>query len=229
MTDTPTLDDIAFQLAETNVLSQSSEELRKELKSEFFKLVNDEVEDDLATKTIVIPDGLDAEEYVDQYHGDWKIYHQEDQEVVLIEKPESKPFEIVVQTFDEDGDPIVVQDKKGKEALGFVVSRSIRVATPIVDYKRLESEDHDLYLRLTDEPVVPPYIDELLNWFCDTQRNNRTIEELRADWLEDNPQPRPIKEDAKLIDLAKLKKSYLIQPPSTAVLNVRLAKEDEVG
>lgn len=232
-----TLEELGFQLAEANTLNQTTEDLRKDLKNQFFSLIDEEVANERATKTISIPDGYTASEFVSKYYGDWEIHHQDKEDpsrVVLIEKASIRPFEIVVQGFDEDGNPLVVEDRKGKEALGYVVSRNIRTATPIIDYKRIKEEDPELYLRTTDDPKTPPYVVEVLDWVSGVQFGPGTEKaalhsiELESMWLDENPQPRPIKEDISVKDLAKLQKNYLIRPASTVVLNVRLAKEDEV-
>lgn len=228
-----TIEEVAFDLAETNELSKYSKEERDKLRDAFFSLANEEVQ--CASKTVVVPDWVtDVKDYVARYHGDWihdpSSFDDTSRKLILTEKPSGKEFSIVVTPGDEEE---LVVNSKGKEGLGFVVTRSIRTTTPSFDLDRVATHDPDLYARITDNPSIPPYVHEVLTWVCssdDSIAPGLNISRLEKDWLSANPQSRPLKaeEEIKLGDKAKLKKHYLISPASTSVLNVRLAKEEEL-
>lgn len=140
------LDELAEEVghchAESGILKTELEKLRKRF---FAALSNKHKAVDRPMKTVYTEetDPIKAEEFVLQYHPGWKITDN---------RPAGKGRKFILeQDPDLIGDTVVTGDP---ETPGYVVTRTIRSGTTMIDLDRLKVEQPELYNDVTELPQV---------------------------------------------------------------------------
>lgn len=132
---------ITTKLGSAHATSKKAEKELKESRSEFFVAVDDEIVENetLARQTISVPEGLDAEAYVKQFHPGWRVVDSGSKAhtYIIEEDPAFKKF---VYVNHEDGN---------------VYRRNVSQAGPSLDDDRLKEENPELWKRITEVKVVP--------------------------------------------------------------------------
>jgi hypothetical protein len=221
----PDVHEIAASLGEVYFIAKDAKAEQEDLRLDFFAAAAKAHEaKGLAQKTVEVPSGVDAMAYAEQYYPGWKaidVPHEhtlgENPHVMMVEDPDAKPWQEVIQT------PEPVVDAKGKEHPGYVVSKTIRSGSALVDDERLKTENPDLYYEITELPGFTLYADLVAQF---TEWNQDELEM----WLEDHGVERVMK-SIKSLTLEQIDaiKPYVYEAPKSSVLNVRYAKEDEQG
>lgn len=214
----PDVHEIASNLGEVYFIAKDAKAEQEDLRLEFFKAAAEAHEaKGLGQKTVEVPKGSDAATYAVQYNAGWRVKQVEGERVLLEEDPDAKAWQEVIRT------PEPVVDAKGKEHPGYVVSKTIRSGSALVDDERLKVENSDLYYEITELPGFALYADLVAQF---TEWNQDELEM----WLEDHGVERVMKSIKSLtpeqIDAIK---PYVYEAPKSSVLNVRYAKEDEQG
>lgn len=215
--------EIGSELGEIYYIHKDAGDELKDLRLEFFVAAKVAKElEPLARKTVAVPEGLDPDDaraYALKYNSGYRVVEDQDDEtdkLVLEEDPDLIPHTIVIAV---DGG---VVDSDGKEHPGYVVTKTIRSGAQLLDDERLREEDPDLWEDVTEIPnyeylyalLVQAGVDEE---DVDTQIANSGIERVPI-----HPDKLSRKQMAEVAD-------YLYEGAKTKALNVRYAKEEELG
>jgi hypothetical protein len=223
--------DVATDLGEVYYLRLDAETEQKELRGEFFKASTLAAEaQGLAQKTVQIPEGMDssqAEAYALRYNSGWRLverYTGDDEVTKLIieEDPEFKQHSEVILV--EDG----VLDAKGKSHPGYVVTKTVRSGSALIDDERMREEEPGLWEAITEYPNFDLYWEIARE---STPEDEMTDDEL-AEWLISILKIRGV--EPQLTDPSTWPEEeieavarYTYEGPKTLALNVRYAKDDE--
>ncbi len=126
---------------------KDGEGAKKSYHQKFFELADKAIQQEevLALKTVIIPDEYKDEPYtyVERHYPEWAIFSDFETHVVLVERPEYKPYFYV------------------NHELGLVFQRSITKGEPQVDDEALQKENPDLYNEVIEMvPMLKP-LDEM--------------------------------------------------------------------
>lgn len=211
MTKTPS--EIAPDLAEVYWIWKDAEAEKEVLRKKFFDAVT-AAQTNLARKTVRvdprITDPEEARAYAEQYNSGWKVdglrVTEDGHHAAVIEEDPSLKGGTVVVPLDEP-----VEDRKGKEHPGYVVTKTIVGGSVLVDADRMQEWSPFEYEALTQFKGFGPdqqLAASVYNWL------------LEQDW------PREIRGDLKDWEV-ELLKPFSYEGPRSAKLNVRYAKPDE--
>lgn len=199
------------------VKKDASDDLEK-LRKEFFTVAAlEKASEGLAQKVAEAPESIadpdEARAFVERYHTGWRVIEDKDVDapyVFLIEEdPDYKGHSIVIPI---DGGVI---DSKGKEHPGYVVTKTIRSGTILLDDERLLQDDPELYQEVTEpDPTIYGFVTKFM-------ANNPGII-TRIPRVPKNP-------DALTDEQSEAIRPYLYEDAKTLALNVRYAKEEELG
>jgi hypothetical protein len=221
--------EVAASLGEVYFIAKDAKSEQEDLRLAFFAAAAQAHETKgLAQKTVEVPQGVDATSYAEQYHPGWKVVdvahdHTLGQgaKVLMVEDPDTKPWQEVIQT----SEPVIEVKKDGttKEHPGYVVSKTIRSGSALVDDERLKRDNYALYQAVTEFPGFALYAD-LVAQFTEWQPDELEM------WLEDHGVERVMKSLKSLTpEQVDALKPYVYEGPKSSVLNVRYAKPDEQG
>lgn len=197
----------ANTLGEVYFIRKDAEDEQKELRDEFFRKTTLEIKsENLAQKTVKIPESIAADKaeiFVLQYNPGWIIITNQDDNFIIEEDPDYKQFSIVTET-----NP------------AYVVTKTIRLGTTMLDLERLKLDDSQLYWRVTKYNSRYEILFEY-----DPKSKDRIVK-----FLQDREDLRVIKnpDDLSSEDLEALG-PYTFEGPKTKALNVRKAKPEEIG
>lgn len=156
----PSLNDLVDKLGQEYRAWKEAEGKKDELRKEFFKLVTEEVSDQLEEKYVTVTAILeeDVRDYVAKKYPRWEIIDlrpegtiQDLWEVIIEENPEYKTYSYV----DHDH--------------GYVYTKQVSSGSMYVDDERLQQKDPDLYEQVTYVP--------------EPERKLRSLEELEPELL----------------------------------------------
>lgn len=225
--------EIAPILGEVYFIRKDAEDEQKKLRLDFFEAASQTFSPEgLAQKTLVAPPTVDSEAearaFAEQYNPGWIAIEAEEHEdggmfaVTIQEDPAFLPYSIVVEVkggiaVDDPKDP-----KIQKVHPGYVISRTIVSGSLMMDIDRLEANDQDLYLAAT-------YIDNY-DFLADLLYENGVHQNDIDEKLEQGGARRlPKNPDDMDEETLEAVKSYLFEGPKQPKLNVRYAKDNEIG
>jgi hypothetical protein len=214
---------IGSELGEVYYIEKDAADELKDLRVEFFVAAKVAKElEPLARKTVAVPEGLDHADAVARilkYHSGYRLVDDQDEDsdrLVLEEDPDLIPHEVVIQV---DGGVI---DSKGNEHPGYVITKSIRAGSSLLDDERLRDEDPDLWEEVT---VIPNY-DYLYSLLLSAGVEEDDIDEKIAN---SNIERVPLHPDKLTRSQTAALAEYLYEGAKTKALLVRYAKDEELG
>lgn len=210
------LQEIAHALGEVYFMRKEAEDEQKLLREEFFDAITESFEgEDLARKTVAIPeDIINATEWAEKYNPGWRVVMIQSEQVILEEDPAFKSSMIVVRTDPfEVSAPTKKKPDRVKTVYGYVVTKTIRSGTTLIDADRMREVDADLYNQVT---TLPPWWEGIKEFVTgDPAKVFAALGEYRV--LRDNLTDK---------EIAAIK-PYVYEGPKTKALNVSYAAEDE--
>lgn len=229
---------VATELGEVYYIRLDAETEQKELRNEYFEAATvAQSSEALAQKTVVLPYPMGLEEafaFAEKYNSGWRVVKStivggEVEKVVLEEDPNFKGHsEIILVPPRGDDDPGGVWDFKGQWHPGYVVTKTVRAGSALIDDERLCEEEPTLWEAITEYPNFDLY------W--EIARESTPEEEMEDkelyDWLVSIFRMRgldPVLTDPKTwtVEEADAIRPYAYEGPKTLALNVRYAKDDE--
>jgi len=214
---------IGSELGEVYYIEKDAADELKDLRVEFFLAAKVAKElEPLARKTVAVPEGLDHDDavaYALKYHSGYRLVEGQDEEterLVLEEDPDLIPHQVVIQV---DGNVI---DSKGNEHPGYVISKSIRAGSSLLDDERLREEDPDLWEEITEIPNYDYLYALLLSAGVDEDDIDEKIVNSGIERVPIHPDKLSRQQNAQLAE-------YLYEGPKTKALLVNYAKPEELG
>jgi hypothetical protein len=224
------VEDIAGSLGEVYFIKKDAEKELGDLRTQLFDSVTASFdESSLAQKRWYVAnergDGTlqGSKDYAVKFNSGWEaIEGREDgpgYEILLREDPALKQKSIVVES---DG----VVDSKGKTHPGYVVTKTVRKGSDLVNIETMEVEDEDLFWDITEWPKETVRIVEIL--FDDQYALDAYL--MERVYIYTPQYGRVLKDPSELTsaEIEKLKE-YVYEGPKQLALNVRYAKPDEIG
>jgi hypothetical protein len=133
------LSQITKDLGSTHKSSKELEKKLKDCRAKFFEAVDEQIlsSETLARQTITVPEDVEPEAYVKQFHPGWRVVDPGSKEhtYIIEEDPSFKKF---VYVNHDDGN---------------VYRRNVSQAGPSLDNERLKEEDPDLWKRISVSKV----------------------------------------------------------------------------
>lgn len=230
--------EIAHDLGEIYFIWKDASAEKDDLKEQLYRALDEEIPAEaLARRTVEVPEDVQTEEaartYATTYNPGFRVV-----EVVLTREPtsgEEYPESVIIEqdpAFVQriivvEEDPWIVEGaakktKKNptgrKEVFGYVVQRTIRSGSTMVDRERVENVEPELFLRVTDEHPVISRLAEL-------GASEKFLSKLRKS----GDFPRQFRDPTQLEpDDVALLMNFMHEGPKTVALNVRYANEDDL-
>jgi hypothetical protein len=217
--------EVAADLGEVYYIAKDAEAEQKELRNEFFQAATVAQEAQaLARKTVEVPEALDVSEakaFALKYNPGWRVVQSEFEDdhpskIILEEDPEFKGHSEVVLV----EEPVV--DSKGKKHPGYVVAKTVRAGSKLVDDERMKEEEPGLYDALIEYPNFDLLAGLAEHWEIDY--DPETIIKFMKDR---GVQPVLRNPSTWTPDELSEARPFIYEGPKTLALNVRYAKNDE--
>jgi hypothetical protein len=215
--------EIGSELGEIYYIEKDAADELKDLRLEFFLAAKVAKElEPLARKAVAVPEGLDPEDAITRvlkYNSGYRLVKDQDTDgdkLVLEEDPDFIPHEIVIQV---DGGVI---DSKGKEHPGYVITKSIRSGSTLLDDERLRKEDPDLWEEVTEIPNYENLYALLAAAGVDEADIDALIVNSEIERVPIHPDKLTRSQNAALSE-------YIYEGTKKQALLVRYAKDDELG
>lgn len=220
------INELAADLAEVYYIEKDAKSEKEGLRVTFFQEATKTFEaSDLARKTVEVPDDISASDSFDyalRYNPGWILDEKQPgvgKTVILLEDPNLKPH---IEVIEIPGG--ITEMKKGKEVThpGYVVTKSVRSGSAMIDDERMKNSDPALY----DALFVPQGFKWISDMVYEAGVDGNDVDEhidafLPEDW------PKVLRDDLSSEEIESLK-PYSFEGPKTLALLVRYAKADEI-